>query len=73
VKDAMEGINAAVIAYGQTGSGKTYTMMGGDIGMGGERDFISADRKGIIPRMMEDVFAIASSAPPHIDYDIRLS
>ena len=69
----MDGINAAVIAYGQTGSGKTYTMMGGDIGQGGERDFVSVDRKGIIPRMMDDVFEHVANAPPHIQYDVRLS
>jgi len=68
VDDVMNGINAAVIAYGQTGAGKTYTMMGGDIGQGGERDFLSPDRKGIIPRMMEDVFETVRSAPPHIEY-----
>lgn len=73
VADVMNGINAAVIAYGQTGSGKTYTMMGGDIGEGGERDFLSPIRKGIIPRMMEDIFDNVQSAPAHIEYDVRMS
>lgn len=28
VKDALNGLNAAVFAYGATGSGKTHTMLG---------------------------------------------
>lgn len=49
----LEGYNATIMAYGQTGSGKTYTM-------GSEADYMSegadAQREGLIPRFMNDVF-----------------
>jgi hypothetical protein len=43
---ALQGYNGTVFAYGQTGSGKTWTMMGGD----------SVDTRGVIPRLVDDVF-----------------
>ena len=48
VLNVLQGYNATVIAYGQTGTGKTYTMEGAGEG---------ADRAGIIPRAIEEVFA----------------
>lgn len=42
---------ATVLAYGQTGTGKTHTMLGGK----------SAESRGIIPRALDDIFAIANS------------
>ncbi|XP_026320009.1 kinesin-like protein KIF21B isoform X2 [Hyposmocoma kahamanoa] len=53
VEAALDGYNATVLAYGQTGSGKTYTM---GSGWEGEGDG-DADRKGIIPRAIRDLFA----------------
>jgi predicted ATPase len=43
------GYNATVLAYGQTGSGKTYTM-------GGCYDFDPGTEKGVIPRVMQELF-----------------
>jgi hypothetical protein len=43
----MRGINGTVFAYGQTGTGKTYSMIG---------DSSTEDKKGIIPRALQDVF-----------------
>ena len=53
VKAAFEGFNACVLAYGQTGTGKTHTMMGADDG--------SAEDRGLIPRICEDLFTRADS------------
>lgn len=43
------GYNATVLAYGQTGSGKTYTM-------GGCYDLNPGTEKGVIPRVMQELF-----------------
>jgi kinesin family protein C1 len=47
VQSALDGYNVCIFAYGQTGSGKTYTMEG----VHGDND-----RRGMIPRSMEQVF-----------------
>ena len=45
----MEGYNSTIFAYGQTGTGKTYTMEG--------FTYSSTDEKrGIIPRSIEEIF-----------------
>lgn len=46
LEDAFAGYHSCVFAYGQTGSGKSYTMMGN----------LSADHRGITPRLCEDLF-----------------
>jgi len=46
------GFNSAVIAYGNTGAGKTHTMFG---------DTSSQEHKGLIPRVLEKVFAVLDS------------
>ena len=43
----LKGFNSTIIAYGQTGTGKTFTMEG---------DFKSKRNRGIIPRMLQDLF-----------------
>ena len=45
----FQGYNAAVFAYGQTGAGKTFTMGSGLNGG-------TAHTRGIIPRVIEDLF-----------------
>jgi hypothetical protein len=64
---AMAGYNAAVICYGQTASGKTYTMfcppdLGADQGenVPDLRNFAS---KGLIPRIVEDLFKHTDGLP----------
>ena len=50
LSSSFNGYNTTIFAYGQTGSGKTYTM-------GTGIDYSSdEDRKGILPRMISDLF-----------------
>ena len=65
VQDLLAGYNATIFAYGQTSSGKTYTMQGPDID--------DADKKGIIPRVVEDIFASVAAAPEEVEFTIRAS
>ena len=50
IKSLFEGYNSTILAYGQTGTGKTYTMEG-----------ITStpfdDKRGIVPRVVEDIFS----------------
>lgn len=56
VVDAFcQGFNGAIIAYGQSGTGKTHTM-------GGLPETSSGQERGIIPRVLEEVFADGSMA-----------
>lgn len=54
VQSALDGYNVCIFAYGQTGSGKTFTMEGPETT--GDRD-----RRGMIPRAVQQVFASAES------------
>jgi len=65
VGDVMEGYNGTIFAYGQSGSGKTYTMYGPDI-----YDDIY---KGIIPRIVEDIFNYVEKADDNVDFQFKLS
>lgn len=65
VDDILNGYNGTVFAYGQTGAGKSYTMMGADID--------DATSKGIIPRIVEQIFASIMSSPATIEYTVRVS
>jgi len=50
IKSLLEGYNSTILAYGQTGTGKTYTMEG----------FTSIpfdDKRGLVPRVVEDIFS----------------
>ena len=60
VDDILNGYNGTVFAYGQTGAGKSYTMMGSDID--------NPESKGIIPRIVEQIFASILASPGNIDY-----
>ena len=61
----MEGYNGTIFAYGQSGSGKTYTMYGPDI--------FDDVYKGIIPRIVEDIFNYVEKADDNIDFQFKLS
>ena len=63
--DILNGYNGTVFAYGQTGAGKSYTMMGSDID--------NSDTKGIIPRIVEQIFASILASPGNIEYTVRVS
>ncbi|KAI5296291.1 Kinesin heavy chain [Ascosphaera acerosa] len=65
VDDILNGYNGTVFAYGQTGAGKSYTMMGSDID--------DAQGKGIIPRIVEQMFASILASPTNIEYTVRVS
>ena len=65
VGDVMEGYNGTIFAYGQSGSGKTYTMYGPDI--------FDDIYKGIIPRIVEDIFNYVEKADENIDFQFKLS
>jgi kinesin family protein 5 len=65
VEDILNGYNGTVFAYGQTGAGKSYTMMGSDID-----DPVG---KGIIPRIVEQIFTRILTSPGNIEYTVRVS
>lgn len=65
VDDVLAGYNGTVFAYGQTGSGKTYTMMGADIADDGS--------KGIIPRIVEQIFQSIMSSDGSIEFTVKVS
>lgn len=65
VDDILNGYNGTVFAYGQTGAGKSYTMMGSDID--------NENQKGIIPRIVEQIFASIMASPGNMEYTVRVS
>ncbi|KAG1470122.1 hypothetical protein G6F56_002865 [Rhizopus delemar] len=65
VDDVTAGYNGTVFAYGQTGSGKTFTMMGSDID--------DENTKGIIPRIIEQIFTSINDAPSNIEFTVKVS
>jgi kinesin family member 5 len=65
VDDILNGYNGTVFAYGQTGAGKSYTMMGSDI----DND----EGRGVIPRIVEQIFASILASPGSIEYTVRVS
>ncbi|TVY88585.1 Kinesin heavy chain [Lachnellula willkommii] len=65
VDDILNGYNGTVFAYGQTGAGKSYTMMGTDI----DND----EGRGVIPRIVEQIFASILASPGTIEYTVRVS
>ncbi|KAL5496206.1 hypothetical protein EMCRGX_G012444 [Ephydatia muelleri] len=64
VKDVLAGYNATIFAYGQTSSGKTHTMEGvlNDSGL-----------KGIIPRIIENVFEHIYEMDDTLEIHIKVS
>ncbi|KAI9892153.1 MAG: Kinesin heavy chain [Vezdaea aestivalis] len=65
VDDILNGYNGTVFAYGQTGAGKSFTMMGSDI----DND----EARGIIPRIVEQIFESILASPGNIEYTVRVS
>ena len=49
VESLLEGYNSTILAYGQTGTGKTYTMEGFTL-------VPFDDKRGLVPRVVEDIF-----------------
>lgn len=65
VDDILNGYNGTVFAYGQTSAGKSYTMMGTNID--------DDEGRGVIPRIVEQIFASIMSSPGTIEYTVRVS
>ncbi|PHH56023.1 Kinesin heavy chain [Ceratocystis fimbriata CBS 114723] len=65
VDDILNGYNGTVFAYGQTGAGKSYTMMGGNLD--------DEENRGVIPRIVEQIFFSIMSSPSSIEYTVRVS
>ncbi|CAK3745884.1 Kinesin heavy chain [Lecanosticta acicola] len=65
VDDVLAGYNGTVFAYGQTGSGKTFTMMGADIA--------NDSLKGIIPRIVEQIFSSIINSDGSIEFTVKVS
>ncbi|CAG8457193.1 6083_t:CDS:10 [Paraglomus brasilianum] len=65
VDEVYNGYNGTVFAYGQTGSGKTFTMMGADID--------NEELKGLIPRIVEQIFQCIIDSPPTMEYTVKVS
>ncbi|KAI8145084.1 kinesin heavy chain [Fennellomyces sp. T-0311] len=65
VDDVVAGYNGTVFAYGQTGSGKTFTMMGSSID--------DEENKGIIPRIVEQIFASIMESPANMEFTVKVS
>lgn len=55
------GFNGTIMAYGQTASGKTHTMEG------------TLEDRGIIPRVVDMVFASIDESPETIEFELRVS
>ncbi|CAG8567315.1 5047_t:CDS:10 [Diversispora eburnea] len=64
VDEVISGYNGTVFAYGQTGSGKTHTMMG---------NMDDDEFKGLIPRIVEQIFASIIASPSTIEYTVKVS
>ena len=65
VEDIMAGYNGTIFTYGQSGSGKTYTMYGNDL--------YDENTKGIIPRVVEEIFRRVEKSDVNIDFELKLS
>ena len=65
VKDVLGGYNATIFCYGQTSSGKTFTMQGPDID--------NPALRGIIPRIVEDIFVEIAAAASDVEFVISAS
>jgi kinesin family protein 5 len=63
VEDVMNGYNGTVFAYGQTGAGKSFTMMG---------DMDDTEFKGVIPRIMEQIFDAIMTASSTIEFTVGI-
>ncbi|CAG8478649.1 12922_t:CDS:2, partial [Acaulospora morrowiae] len=64
VDEVLAGYNGTVFAYGQTGSGKTHTMMG---------NMDDDEFKGLIPRIVEQIFYSIITSPSTIEYTVKVS
>lgn len=71
VKDMFQGYNGTLFVYGQTGAGKSFTMMGA--GMYSPTQRADSELKGLIPRIVEDIFDTVSTQDEHMEFTIQVS
>lgn len=64
VQDVLSGYNGTIFAYGQTSSGKTHTMEG---------MFGDAEKQGIIPRIVQDIFNHIYNMDADLEFLIKVS
>lgn len=64
VEDVLKGYNGTIFAYGQTSSGKTFTMEGPDI---------DGPDRGLIPRIVFNIFQYIEYAPETLEFTVRVS
>eukprot|EP00730_Choanoeca_flexa_P019000 TRINITY_DN9267_c0_g1_i5.p1 TRINITY_DN9267_c0_g1~~TRINITY_DN9267_c0_g1_i5.p1 ORF type:complete len:955 (+),score=372.38 TRINITY_DN9267_c0_g1_i5:20-2884(+) len=64
VEDVLKGYNGTIFAYGQTSSGKTHTMEGPDV---------DGSNRGIIPRIVYNIFSYIDMAPESLEFTVRVS
>ncbi|XP_021742449.1 kinesin-like protein KIN-1 [Chenopodium quinoa] len=67
VQDTVNGLNGTILSYGQTGAGKTYSMEGPGIIK------CDAERKGLIPRVIEGLFEMIHSSQGATAHSVKLS
>ena len=65
MNDVLSGYNGTIFAYGQSGSGKTYTMYGDNI--------YDENNRGIIPRLINDIFDFVENADENITFQFKMS
>nr|CAG4715044.1 unnamed protein product [Naegleria fowleri] len=71
VEDIFKGYNGTIFVYGQTGSGKSYTMMGPNEELKGY--CTDTNLKGLIPRIVENIFEKVENSDPDIEFTIQVS
>ncbi|KNA04479.1 hypothetical protein SOVF_199320 [Spinacia oleracea] len=67
VQDAVSGLNGTILSYGQTGAGKTFSMEGPGIIK------CDAERKGLIPRVIEGLFEMINASQGEAVYSVKLA
>ncbi|KAK1370617.1 Kinesin-1-like protein PSS1 [Heracleum sosnowskyi] len=67
IKDVFNAVNGTIITYGQTGAGKTYSMEGPGIANCDEQN------KGLVPRVIEELFETIRASDEAIKSTITLS
>lgn len=71
VEDIFNGYNGTVFVYGQTGAGKSFSMMGPNVEGTGYCD--DPDLKGLIPRIVENIFDTVMNSEDHLEFTIQVS
>jgi len=72
----MKGYNGTIFAYGQTGTGKTYTMMviRSELPILIDQGDLENDSyKGLIPRIIENIFTTIMKSPASIEFMVKVS